>query len=129
MTYYYKRLNGNGQVIMIGTQSFPFMPDAKIGSEEITEEKYKELQTKIQSKPEDTLEQKYLLDDSTEEYKAFNTTHEEKVNWYVNAVVIGDMALSDVPSEFKAEVEAMMPTPEVNEENLNKSYKEGVQNA
>lgn len=75
----------------------------------IAQEDYNSLLAKMQSKPEDTLEQKYVLDGETEEYKAVETTHEEKVDWYRKAVEKGNMALEEVPEEYKAEVEAKLP--------------------
>ena len=75
----------------------------------ITQEEYNSLLSKMQSKPEDTLEHKYVLDSETEEYKAVETTHEDKVDWYRKAVEKGDMDLDDVPEEYRSEVEEKLP--------------------
>lgn len=119
--YYYKAVE-NGIIQMIGSGSKEttlFDP--------ITEEKYEELKAKMQEKPDDTLELVYRLEDDSEEYKGYERTHEEFIEWYTNAVVSGDIALTDVPEEYRAEI--ILPEPELNEENLNKAYREGVQNA
>ena len=49
--------------------------------------------------------------------------------WFFNAVMNETMTLEDVPEEYRSEVEVLIPPPEVNERNLNKAYKEGVQEA
>ena len=63
----------------------------------------------MQSKPDDTLEQKYVLSAETENYKPIPTTREDKVRWYFNAVNSNQMAIEDVPEEFRSEVSAMLP--------------------
>ena len=103
--FYYKAVN-NGIITQIGSGSKP----TKLYTE-ITEEKHAELLLKMQSKPEDTLDMKYVLKDTTEAYEGVATTHEEKVNYYFNAVQKGTMTLEEVPEEYRAEVEAKLPTP------------------
>lgn len=75
----------------------------------INQEEYSSLLAKMQSKSDDTLEQKYVLDSETKEYEAIETTHEEKVDWYRRAVEKGDITIEDVPEEYKAEVETLLP--------------------
>lgn len=98
----YKQIE-NGTIIIIGKSSV-------ISSDgtEITEEKYNQLMTVIQSKPKDTLETIYYLSAETEEYVSRDTTHDEKVNWYVSAVVSKQMTIDEVPEEYKAEVQAII---------------------
>ena len=75
----------------------------------ITQEDYERLGDIMLSKPEDLLEQKYVLDDETESYKAIETTHEDKVDWYMKAVERGEMTIEEVPEEFKEEIKAQLP--------------------
>ena len=53
----------------------------------------------------------YRLSNETEEYIAMSRTHEETVDWYVQAVSNGEMTLEEVPEEYRSEVEAKLPTP------------------
>lgn len=98
----YKQIE-NGTIITIGKSSV--IPS---DGTEITEEKYNQLMTVIQSKPKDTLETIYYLSAETEEYVSRDTTHDEKVNWYVSAVVSKQMTIDEVPEEYKAEVQAII---------------------
>lgn len=75
-------------------------------------EKYAELSAKTKIAPKDTLEYCYRLSNETEEYIAIPRTHEETVYWYVQAVSIGTMTISEVPEEYRSEVEAKLPQPE-----------------
>ena len=79
---------------------------------EITEEKYNEIMSVIQNHPDDTLDMHYYLSAETETYVGRETTHEEKVDWYVNAVIAGTMAIEEVPEDYRAEVEAKQPQSE-----------------
>lgn len=101
----YKQIE-NGVIITIGKSSV--IPS---NGTEITEEKYNQLMAVIQSKTEDTLETMYYLSAETEEYASRDTTHDEKVGWYVSAVVSKQMTIEEVPAEYKAEVEEKLPTP------------------
>ncbi len=76
---------------------------------QITEEDYNRLLGVMQSKPDDTLEQKYVLSAETETYKPIPTTHKDKVKWYFNAVSSKQTVIEDVPEEFRSEVEAVLP--------------------
>ena len=96
----------NGYITMIGS---PNVPNNGI---EITEAKHTELSEKIKNKPQDTLELVYRLSNETETYVPCERTHEETVDWYVQAVSNGEMTLEEVPEEYRAEVEAKLPTPE-----------------
>ena len=96
----------NGYITMIGS---PNVPSNGI---EITEAKHTELSEKIKNKPENTLEAVYRLSNETEEYVPCERTHDETVEWYVQAVSSGTMTLEEVPIEYKSEVEGKLPTPE-----------------
>lgn len=100
--FYYKAVN-NEIITQIGSGSKPI----KLYTE-ITEEKYNQLMIVVQSKPKDTLETIYYLSAETEEYVGRDTTHDEKVNWYVSAVVSKQMTIDEVPEEYKAEVQAII---------------------
>lgn len=96
----------NGYITMIGkTQRVPS------NGEEITEEKHTELSNTIKARPQDTLEAVYRLSNETEEYVPCERTHDETVDWYVQAVSSGTMTLEKVPEEYRSEVEAKLPTP------------------
>lgn len=107
MTYYYKEVI-DGIITMFGSMSRP----TEI-YEDISEEKYKELEEKKQNKPSNTLDVKYVLDNETEEYIEVETTHDEKVMWYVSAITDGTMTIDDVPEEFKSDVQALLPVEPV----------------
>lgn len=101
--YFYKVIQ-DGIITQIGSgskETKQFTP--------ITQEEHERLGEIMTSKPEDTLEQKYVLDAETESYKAIETTHEDKVDWYRKAVEKGDMTIDDVPEEYRTEVEAKLP--------------------
>lgn len=100
----YYKIENNGIIAMIGKATII----AKT-AEEITKEKYNQLMATIQNKPDDTLETAYYLSAETETYAGRNTTHDEKVDWYVSAVTSNQMTVEEVPDEFKAEVEAKLP--------------------
>lgn len=103
MTHYYKVISDN-IITQIGSGQHPstLFPS-------ITEEDYNRLLEVMQNKPDDTLEQKYVLSAETESYKPIPTTHDDKVRWYFNAVNSKEMVLTDVPEEFRSEVQAMLP--------------------
>ena len=101
--FYYKAIQ-DGIITQIGSgskETTMFTP--------IAQEEYNSLLAKMQRKPEDTLEHKYVLDSETEEYKAVETTHEDKVSWYLKAVESEEMSLQDVPEDYRSEVEALLP--------------------
>lgn len=98
----YKQIE-NGVITTIGKSSV--IPSNGV---EITEEKYDEIMSVIQSRPDDTLDVHYYLSAETESYVGRETTHEEKVDWYVNAVIAGTMTIDAVPAEYKAEAQAII---------------------
>ena len=80
------------------------------GCYEITGEEYNAILSVIANKPEDTLESIYRLSAETNQYEAFTRTHDETVEWYVQKVTSGEMPIDEVPEDYKAEVEAQIPT-------------------
>ena len=101
---YYKIIDNN-ILTAIGTSS-------AIGNNqtEITAEEYNNILSVIANKPEDTLESIYRLSAETNQYEAFTRTHDETVEWYVQKVTSGEMPIDEVPEDYKAEVEAQIPT-------------------
>lgn len=96
----------NGYITMIcKTQRVPS------NGEEITAENHAELSETIKTKPADTLESVYRLSNETEQYVACERSHEETVDWYVEKVSGGGITLEEVPEDYRAEVEAKLPTP------------------
>ena len=95
----------NGYITMIGS------PNVPSNGEEITKEKHTELSEKIKARPQDTLESVYRLSNETETYIPCERTHEETVDWYVQAVSNGGMILEEVPEEYRIEVESKLPIP------------------
>ena len=95
----------NGYITMIGS------PNVPSNGVEITEARHTELSNTIKARPEDTLESVYRLSNETETYVPCERTHEETVDWYVEKVSGGEMTLDEVPEEYRAEVEAKLPTP------------------
>lgn len=98
----YKQIE-NGVITTIGKSSV--IPSNGV---EITEEKYNEIMGVIQSRPDDTLDVHYYLSAETETYVGRETTHDEKADWYVNAVIAGTMTIDAVPAEYKTEVQAII---------------------
>lgn len=80
-------------------------------AKEITKKKYDKFM-EMQNPPDDTLETRYYLSAETETYVERETTHTEKVDWYVNKVLGEEMTIDEVPTEYKTEVEAKLPQPE-----------------
>ena len=96
----------NGYIAMIGkSQRVPS------NGVEITEAKHTELSNTIKVRPQDTLEAIYRLSNETETFVPCERTHEETVDWYVQAVSSGEMTIEEVPEEYRSEVEAKLPTP------------------
>lgn len=112
----YYKIENNGIIAMIGKASII----AKT-AEEITEEKYNEIMATIQNKPDDTLETAYYLSAETETYAGRNTTHDEKVDWYVSAVINEQMTIGQVPEEFREEVKAKLPQSETEKYTLDEA--------
>ena len=96
----------NGIIVYIGESNR--IPSNGV---EITQEEKAKLEAVIASKPADTLESIYRLSAETEQYEPFARTHEETVEWYVQAVSSGTITLEEVPEYYRAEVEAKLPTP------------------
>lgn len=98
-------------------------PNVPSNGVEITEAKHIELSEKIKNKPQDTLEAIYRLSNEIEEYVPCERTHDETVDWYVQEIVAGNITIENVPEEYKEEVTAKLPTPEVDR------YQEGYDRA
>ena len=101
---YYKTIQ-NGELTMIGKSSV--VPQNAV---EISEEKYDKIMAVIRNHPPDTLETKHYLSAETETYVGRETTHAEKAEWYVLAILSEQMTIDEVPTEYKAEVKAKLPS-------------------
>ena len=102
---YYKVIV-NGIITMIGSGSAVHESQT-----EITKEEYDSLMAVINDRPVDTFESVYELKESGM-YEPRERTHDEVIDWYVQIVSIGTVALEDIPQEYRAEVEARMPISE-----------------
>ena len=102
---FYKTIE-NGVITMIGSGSA--IHDTQT---EISKEEYNSLMAVIQDKPVDTFESVYELRESGM-YEPRERTEEEKVDWYVQIVQAGTAELSEVPEEYRAEVEKRLPVSE-----------------
>lgn len=101
--YFYKVIQ-DGIITQIGSgskETKQFTP--------ITQEEHEKLGEIMTSKPEDTLEQKYVLDAETELYKTVETTYEDKVKWYLESIKSEEMTIDEVPWDFKDDVELLLP--------------------
>ena len=75
----------------------------------------------IQNKPEATVETVYYLSAETETYTGRDTTHEEKADWYVSAVINEQMTIDQVPEDFREEVKAKLPQSETEKYTLDEA--------
>lgn len=105
MTYY--KLIEDKVITMVGSGSA--IHETQV---EITPEKHAELDYKFKNRPVDTFESVYYFDDATETYLPRERTEEEKVDWYVQIVQAGTVALEDISEEYLAEVEKRLPVSE-----------------
>lgn len=79
-------------------------------AKEITKKKYDKFM-EMQNPPEDTLETRYYLSAETETYVERETTHTEKVDWYVGKILNEEMTLDEIPETYREEVKAKLPVP------------------
>lgn len=103
---FFKKIENN-TITVIGRLKGTTLP---LGAVEITEDDYNSIKEIVQTKPEDTLEAIYRLSAETNRYEAFTRTHDETVEWYVQKVISGEIPIDEVPEDYKAEVEAQIPT-------------------
>lgn len=102
---YYKTIE-DGIITMIGSGSAIHETQT-----EITKEEYDSLMDVIMDKPVDTWESVYFLAESGM-YEQRERTEEEKVEWYLQLVLADTITLEEVPTEYRTQVEAMMPVSE-----------------
>ena len=76
---------------------------------EYTKEEFDALKDIIKNSPESTFETIYRLNHETRTYEAFERTEEEKVQWYVDEVLIKGLSIDEVPTEYREAVQAMLP--------------------
>ena len=111
------KVTQNNEIAMIG-KSYGSVPQT---AEEITAEKYNQLMETIQNKPEATVETVYYLSAETETYTGRDTTHEEKADWEVSAVINEQMTIDQVPEDFREEVKAKLPQSETEKYTLDEA--------
>lgn len=119
---YYKQME-NGIITMIGSGSAIHETQT-----EITKEEYDSLMAVIQNKPMDTFKSVYELKESGI-YEGRERTEEEKVQWYVQEVQAGIVAIEDVPVEYQEAVQAQMPQEEVVDVTQTAEYMAGYDQA
>lgn len=91
---------------------------------EITKGEYDILLAVIQGGPEDTFESVYELKESGI-YEARERSEDEKIDWFVQVVQIGTVALEDVPEEYRSEVKSRIEP----EQNYSDDYLAGYDQA
>lgn len=77
-----------------------------------SEEEYSELREIINNRPVNTFETVYFLNHDTKMYEGRERTHDEIVDWFVQMVQADAVKLEEVPTEYRTQVEAMMPVSE-----------------
>lgn len=101
---YYKQIENN-IIILIGTSN---RIDTKTMIE-ISKADYDNLLSVVKNKPDDTLEYIYRLSAETNQYKPFERTHEETVDWYFLKAANEEVAINDIPEAYREEVKAKLP--------------------
>ena len=105
---YYKTIE-NGIVMIHSCNELPAFVTRE---DEISYEKYEELRAMFINAPMNTFEFVYYFDWKTQTYLPRERTHDEIIDWFVEVVSIGTVALEDISAEYRAEVEARLPVSE-----------------
>lgn len=100
----YKQIE-NGFIPYLGNSTV--IPQTAV---EITENEYNQLMETIKTKPDDTLESIYRLSADTLQYASCERSYNEIIQWYLEKVMNSEMIVDEVPTEYKAEVESLLPT-------------------
>ena len=101
MVYYYK-VEEEGKLKMIGTQSFPVVE----GQTSITEEEYNQLMNEIKAHAESVRSYAEQLVSGSIEYSAIPEDYREEAGisaapQFADKIIAGDITIDDVPSEIK----------------------------
>ena len=108
MIYYYK-IEEEGKLKMIGTQSFP----AVEGQTSITEEEYNQLMNEIKAHAEAVRSYAEQLVSGSIEYSAIPEDYLEEAGisaapQFADKIIAGDITIDDVPSEIKDRVQEIV---------------------
>lgn len=108
MVYYYK-VEEEGKLKMIGTQSFPVVE----GQTSITEEEYNQLMNEIKAHAESVRSYAEQLVSGSIEYSAIPEDYREEAEisaapQFADKIIAGDITIDDVPSEIKDRVQEIV---------------------
>lgn len=108
MVYYYK-VEEEGKLKMIGTQSFPVVE----GQTSVTEEEYNQLMNEIKAHAESVRSYAEQLVSGSIEYSAIPEDYREEAGisaapQFADKIVAGDITIDDVPSEIKDHVQEIV---------------------
>lgn len=108
MIYYYK-IEEEGKLKMIGTQSFPVVE----GQTSITEEEYNQLMNEIKAHAEAVRSYAEQLVSGSIEYSAIPEDYREEAGisaapQFADKIIAGDITIDDVPAEIKDRVQEIV---------------------
>ena len=108
MVYYYK-VEEEGKLKMIGTQSFPVVE----GQTSITEEEYNQLMNEIKAHAESVRSYAEQLVSGSIEYSAIPQDYREEAGisaapQFADKIISGDITIDDVPAEIKDRVQEIV---------------------
>lgn len=108
MIYYYK-VEEEGKLKMIGTQSFP----AVDGQTSITEEEYNQLMEEIKAHAEAVRSYAEQLVSGSIEYSDIPEDYREEAGntaapQFADKIIAGDITIDDVPAEIKEQVQTIV---------------------
>lgn len=108
MIYYYK-IEEEGKLKMIGTQSFPVVE----GQTSITEEEYNQLMNEIKAHAESVRSYAEQLVSGSIEYSAIPEDYREEAGisaapQFADKIIAGDITIDDIPSEIKDRVQEIV---------------------
>lgn len=108
MVYYYK-IEEEGKLKMIGTQSFPVVE----GQTSVTEEEYNQLMEEIKAHAESVRSYAEQLVSGSIEYSGIPEDYREEAGQqaapqFADKIIAGDITIDDVPSEIKDRVQEIV---------------------
>lgn len=108
MVYYYK-IEEEGKLKMIGTQSFPVVE----GQTSVTEEEYNQLMNEIKAHAESVRSYAEQLVSGSIEYSDIPEDYREEAGQqaapqFADKIVAGDITIDDIPSEIKDRVQEIV---------------------
>lgn len=130
MIYYYK-VEEEGKLKMIGTQSFPVVE----GQTSVTEEEYNQLMNEIKAHAESVRSYAEQLVSGSIEYSAIPQDYREEAGilaapQFADKIIAGDITIDDVPSEIKDRVQEIVDSRPKNPYGLpDEVYAEIISNA